>query len=661
VFSLANPKLVKQKTENLRTRIAQAIEELDVPKPEFSINVGWARSYEELFGGHMVSESDVLNLNKIAMEKGFVLLTGKGGGAKTVIVRRLAKHALESHMLPVVISLKDWTGKDYASWEGAESQPAKVDFLLGRFGAVSIGSFELEGIPPDVIKLILVDGLNEVNSRVGQEIIFALEDYVRFAPSSRIIVTDRLVRRAFVNRKRWELSIVCPLQVGEVEKQVVKRFGKAAALKLSRESYSLLTSPYFLDAFLREGDIAKTKSQEFESYFNKHVALTDEELSLTAVAAFNAYKTASRTFPLTEFIEHASGQIVQKLKSSGAIVTEREIAYFDHHLKHDYLVSRYLSQRPTQWNEKTFKVVTFGASSFETITLTLEQILTAKGAEDFLREVYDWNPYGAGYALADARQTAANVEIRVVIFAMLAERRLDIMLRTAERANDALSLIQSDDVGPFKTSQDLAQIFVAVNAVESEQEWFDEWRGLYTTAPGTPASDADVGRLTAKDPVIGWTIANVLKRLLLNEEQQAIVRQVLQQNDDPVMRWRATHVLGAFAGETNLNVLITALQDPVPSVRFGSVRSVIEIAARGHGLTEIAFQRLAENADRIIQERSVVEEVQRAVFVRSNVVPANWSSRVLGLIGVLQSPAIPALSSEQWDRVVKDVIITYGK
>jgi len=86
---------------------------------------------------------------------------------------------------------------------------------------------------------------------------------------------------------------------------------------------------------------------------------------------------------------------------------------------------------------------------------------------------------------------------------MLAERRLDIMLRTAERANDALSLIQSDDVGPFKTSQDLGQIFVAVNAVESEQEWFDEWRACTQPQPGTPASDADVGRLTDKDRSLG--------------------------------------------------------------------------------------------------------------------------------------------------------------
>src|SRR5712664_1140027 len=152
--------LAKQKIEDLRSRIARAVEELQVPKPEFSINIGWAQSYEELFAGHLISESDISSLSNTAMKKGFVVLTGKGGGAKTVIVFRLAKHALKSGALPIVISLKDWTGKDYGNWDAADSQSAKVDFLLGRFGLVSFSSLDLEGVPPHVIRLILVDGLN---------------------------------------------------------------------------------------------------------------------------------------------------------------------------------------------------------------------------------------------------------------------------------------------------------------------------------------------------------------------------------------------------------------------------------------------------------------------------------------------------------------------
>src|SRR5947208_10025043 len=158
---------------DLRALIASGIEELDIPTPEFAIKVGWAPSYEDLFAGHLVSESDVFDLVKIATEKGFVLLTGKGGGAKTVIVFRLAKRALKSHLLPIVITLEDWTGKDYESWKAADSQPAKVDFLLDRFGITATTSLKLEAIPPQVIRLMLLDGLNEVSSRVGQEIIYA--------------------------------------------------------------------------------------------------------------------------------------------------------------------------------------------------------------------------------------------------------------------------------------------------------------------------------------------------------------------------------------------------------------------------------------------------------------------------------------------------------
>jgi hypothetical protein len=655
------PNVAKRGIRDLGDRIADAVGQLQVPTPEFLINIGWASSYEDLFAGHPDSQSEILNLNKTAMEKGFVLLTGKGGGAKTVIIIRLAKNALKSQALPFVVSLKDWTGKDYVSWDAADSQSAKVDFLLSRFGLVSLSSVDLEGISPKIVRLILVDGLNEVNSRVGQEIIYALEDYVRFAPNSRIVVTDRLVRRGFVNRSRWKLAIVCPLQLTEVEKQIAKKFGKRAVSALSQESRSLLTSPYFLDAYLREGTIAATRSQEFETYFLNHVTLSNEEIGLSAIAAFEVYKTASRTFPLAQFTEHTNAQIVQKLRSSGAMITEGQVAYFDHHLKHDYLVSRYLSQRPQEWNDETFKVVTFGASSFETITLVLEQIVEVEAADSFLRHIYDWNPYGAGYAVAEARQTAASWEIRIVIFAMLAERRLDVMIRTAERANDALSLIQGEAVEPFKTSESLEGIFGAVNAVESVRDWFQQWRTLYTTTQGAPASEADIASLIDEDSVVGWTSANVLKRLFLSQEQQTTVRQILQDHEDAKMRWRAAHVLGAFASEENLNALIDALQDPASSVRFGSVRSVIEIAAREHGLTDSAFQRLIEHADQISEHRTVIEEVQRAVFVRGQIVPPNWSSKVLSLVAVLQSSKISALMNEQWDRVVKELVSAYGK
>jgi hypothetical protein len=641
-------------------RISRAVANLGIPRPEFSISVGWASTYDDLFAGRFLSTSDISQLVSTALAKGFVLLTGRGGGAKTVIVHRLAQYSLQRQLLPLVITLKDWTGRDYEDWDRIESQFGKIEFLLRRFGLASVQSIDLDEMPLKTIRLLLVDGLNEVNSRTGQEIIYALDEYVRYAPSARLIVTDRLLRRAFVDPNRWQLALVKPLSSNEVKKQISSRFHSGTYSTLSAEGAELLESPYFLNAFLRDGQIAKTRSEEFWTYFTRHAALSEAEVDSASVAAFNAYRVSSRTFNLDDFVQVSSDIVVQKLEHAGAIIREGSVAYFDHHLKHDYLASKYLATRRGEWNPDTFRHVTFSASSFETMSLTLEQIVARDDADYFLRQVYDWNPYGAGYAIAEARQSAATREMHIVIFSMLAERRWDIMVQTSERAADTLNLIRTDDARRFQATNDLNNIFAIISAVQSEYEWFREWRTLYTKPPQSRATEADIRELAKHDSVTGWTAANVLKRLQLGDELQDIVRNYLRDHDAAVVRWRAAHVLGSQPTRQNMEVLVFALKDRDSAVRFGATRSLIEVAARNAELTTDVFKVLIENTQYIVEHRHIVEEVQRAVFVKREYVPRKWTSAVLPLIAVLQAKTTSAYRAEQWDRVVKGLVTNYG-
>lgn len=645
---------------SVHARISEAVAKLHIPRPEFSIAVGWASKYDDLFAGRFLSTSDISQLVSTALAKGFVLLTGRGGGAKTVIVYRLAQYSIQRQLLPLVITLKDWTGRDYEEWDRIESQFGKVEFLLRRFGLASVQSIDLDEMPPNTIRLLLVDGLNEVNSRTGQEIIYALDEYVRYAPSARLIVTDRLLRRAFVDPARWQLALVKPLSSDEVRKQISSRFRPSTYSTLSAEAAELLTSPYFLNAFLRDGQVAGTRSEEFRTYFSKHAALSGAEIDSASVAAFKAYRLSSRTFNLDDFVRCSSEVVVKKLEDSGAIIREGSVAYFDHHLKHDYLVSQYLAKHRADWNRDTFKYVTFSASSFETISLTLEQIGARDDADYFLREVYDWNPYGAGYAIAEARQSRATREMLVVIFSMLAERRWDIMVQTSERAADTLNLIRTDDAKRFQATNSLNDIFTIVNSMESEYDWFREWRTLYTKAPQSRATEGDIRELANPDSVTGWTAANVLKRLQLGDDLQDIVRNYVRNYDDDVVRWRAAHVLGSVPTRQSMEVLVMALRDEDSAVRFGATRSLIELAARNSELTADVFNVLIENTQYIVEHRHIIEEVQRAVFIKREYVPRKWTSSVLPLIAVLQAKTTSAYRAEQWDRVVKGLVSNYG-
>jgi hypothetical protein len=190
--------------------------------------------------------------------------------------------------------------------------------------------------------------------------------------------------------------------------------------------------------------------------------------------------------------------------------------------------------------------------------------------------------------------------------------------------------------------------------------WFLEWRRLYTRDPQSPATDEDIQHLTDSDSVNGWTSSNVLKRLSLTDVQQERVRELLHNNKDAVVRWRAGHVLGAFANRANLDVLLAGLCDATASVRLGCARSLIEMAARDRGLTTEVFRGLTAHADEIAEHRSVVEEIQRAVFVRLDVAPPNWTGAVLPVFAVLQAKSPSAYAAEQWDRVLKELVTSYG-
>ena len=110
----------------------------------------------------------------------------------------------------------------------------------------------------------------------------------------------------------------------------------------------------------------------------------------------------------------------------------------------------------------------------------------------------------------------------------------------------------------------------------------------------------------------------------------------------------------------NSEALLLALQDQAVSVRLGATRSLIEIAARDATMTSVVFRGLTEHVADIAVHRSVFEEVQRAVFIARDRVPANWTSYVLPFIALLQRKSSSPYEEEQWDRITKKLVTTYG-
>jgi hypothetical protein len=631
-----------------------------LPDPLFNIRLGWSQDYDGVFSGRNVEIAGVESALRNARTTGRVLLIGPGGGAKTVILHRLARAAASDGNIVVFIDLKRWTAKEYDEWARLNTHSQRMDFLLLRFGSPLLGTAELDLLKASLKKIVLVDGLNEVRSKTGAEVLDAADDFVRYGINSSVIISDRLVRRSLQNIDRWRLAAVLPLSDQEVGRHVEGKLGSQTWTGLSDSTRDLLRSPYFLDAFLRQGGLWRSKAEELHDYFVRH-ALNDNEIDRVAEAAFELYGGATRTFSLAAFAKMVGAEIAAKLEDSGALIVKGDLAYFDHHLKHDYLVAKFISSDSRRWTTDNLNILTFNASSFDTVVLGMEQIGERTNADRFLRALYEWNIYGAGYALSEGRHQRVSRDMTVVVHAMFAERRWEIFDHTAKTAEDILNLIDTDLSRRLLAANEPAAVLEVVSRQEGDSEWFAQWRVLFTAMPNTAAGDDDLRHLSDADSVMGWTSSNVLRRKVLTDEQQRVVREILQQAPEPVVRWRAAHVLGRFPSVENADSLHDSITRGTREVRYGSTRSLVEMAATGpRELAKRILARLSEAARQLAVFSNVVDEFQRTLVIKKNVAPEGWTKLVLPTVAAFQQAAAGYKTREDWDRTIQILIDLYG-
>jgi hypothetical protein len=204
--------------------------------------------------------------------------------------------------------------------------------------------------------------------------------------------------------------------------------------------------PFFLDKVLEE-PVAGTGKSVVEAYLRMHAGVQSSELPSLRDAAFQLYRhNKSRTFALDSFLTLVGRRLSGSLLASGAVEASGGLAQFSHHLIHDYLAAEHVAAHEILWDSDTLDILSFKGAAFDSIAAVLE-VLDQERASKFLRAIYDWNLYAAGYSLAEAtaRQTGKIArDMEEIVYAMLAEKRFDVFIPTAKRADDALLLIKTD-------------------------------------------------------------------------------------------------------------------------------------------------------------------------------------------------------------------------
>ncbi|HEV3155615.1 MAG TPA: hypothetical protein VGZ02_17550 [Candidatus Baltobacteraceae bacterium] len=445
----------------------------------------------------------------------------------------------------------------------------------------------------------------------------------------------------FADPERWTIATVKPLSDVEIRKHLSDKFGSAEKYdNADAETKELLSTPYFLNAILHgEMDSRHSRAQTLIQFFERHISGDAAVLDTAAGAAYEMYRQfASRTFPLAAFADIAGPEITKKLISEKALIVHGESAAFDHHLNHDILVSRFLKSDRARWTPDILDEVTFGASSFDVLAMTLQQLSNSDDADLFLRRVYDWSLAGAAYAITDGGyqspiSTSVSAEMQAVLLAMLSIRQWDIIEATRTKARDALSLYPRDMVERFLDADSVDVVLLWTYDRQSEKAWFQEWKSLFLATSDEEMTRFDIALIQNEDSLLGWTFANVQKRSssLSPERRKALIDMLHDCGD--IVRWRIVHVLGAFPTEENVHELLERLGDTYKWVRYGAMRSLVEIAActTSDQLRKSVFAQIEEKIPALIGKADpIVKQLLSDLFVSP--APKDWLSAVMSLV-----------------------------
>jgi hypothetical protein len=625
---------------------------------QFSIRTGWAETYEDIFACRFRQVLDEEKILDSVLNRGRAILAGRGGDGKTWLLRRLYMQVLERGDMPLFLDLKQWTGADYEVWKQWTSNEVGdgADFLVRRFCGLDFGAIELDRVSPVVRKVLLVDGLNEITSPVGAQILRVLDELVRNQIHLSLVVADRLIRRELPNPARWSIGTPLPLS----EEQVRAYLGSNSQVD------EILRCPFFLDAATRFHVEGSGRSQASKRFLVQHSGLAEAQLDRVAVAAFDAYRRfKSRIFDRAEFVGTAGEEPTRALELSDTLLSNADgTSYFVHHILHDYLAARQVASWPTEeWTSQTLTVLSFDSSSFDAVELVFEQ-LGGEKADLFLRRLYDWNLYAAGYALAQTQDANASTsaEMRTMIFAMLAEKRFDSILATRERANDALALMQLSDAKPFRDALSLGEIFRALNAIQSNEAWFNDWKGLFETESHSRLSIETLSSIRSLDSISGWTIANVAKRSIFQEGAPDALIGWLQGEANATIRWRIAHTLGACPTPAALDALLGLLDnDPDPYVRYGAIRSITEVAALANGeLRQVILDAVAARADAISKQPKILGELRASLLMDAIMVPAEWLGFVRSIVRAMFVATDNTSERDLWRQCLNRAEELYG-
>jgi hypothetical protein len=611
---------------------------LATPEPRFHFTVGIS-DYEHLLAGKWEHKSgSVDELIELAQRHGRVVLHAEAGAGKTTLAVRAFARSIEQRRPAVFIDLRRWNPLLDAQFRRMFGEDVRrMALLFEHLAQPLLDEHALRPVARAHGVLVVVDGLNEVPHGSSTALLAVLDAFATRHPQAGVIVTDRLTRRQLPSELWTTAGIAKVVPPSRVPVNAPAELPPNALL---------------LDLFLRnQPETSTTPSAVLLEYIRNEGGLSNEELDQLARAAFGLYQSQSgRTFSLEVLASAVGDEVVERLLDADLLRTEDEYAFFRHHLFHDVLAARVAARDSGLWgDDDVLDAITFDANAFDAIALALEQLLDHEQADSFVVHIYDWNLYGAAYALARGRSLgsiAVSDGKELAILAMLAERRWDPIVATVERVEDSLRLFPPGRASRLLQARSRGEVAELVAAEPTADKHAAEWRAVFL-------GQVDRKRLlefvAGRDPLLGWTAANMLRGESEDRELDDTLHGLLKHPSHKV-RWRAAHVLGARPKRRNVTALLERLDhDDVKWVKYGAVRALVELAAADDGLRPRVLAKLRARVESLRGDFVVLRELERALVLRNP--PRGWADAVAPLIEELWAGSDSLIDQDHWRRV----------
>ncbi|MEU9841315.1 HEAT repeat domain-containing protein [Actinomadura sp. NPDC048032] len=631
--------------ESLRQEALDLASRVLGDRPQIHLELGLADTYDDLLASRDLTTIREEDLLELTMDKGRVIVSAEAGSGKTWLLARTLRAAVRQEtVVPIWVSIRTLT-----SLERPIVGNNVAEVLNGLLTAASSDLRSIltySGQAPKV--LLLADGLNEVAREGAEAVLEALDEIAGRFPFISVVVTDRLVRRP-ISLHRWNLLTVLPLSSGEV----ARVWSEAGEMQELPQDISMLRRPFFLDAAISVDFASPSGTEAIAAYFHQRVHLDDGVLDQLGYAAFAAYERyRSRSFSSEWFRDEVSEEAAAALSEAGATRERSGQIWYSHHLLHDFLAARYLKNNPDLWGPAAFGVITLNAASFDALRLMVEQVPLRRRCDELIRSIYDWNYFGAAYALTQHVRD----ETRWTILAMLADKRWDPIAATVATVTDALRIDNSGIGRQLLALQSRQELFDIVANVSSTDEDFNQWKQIFTLPDGIEADFPLVEGLKQEDSIIGWTLANVLRRATLTPDAASFVIETSVSGSTPVERWRSVHVLGAHGSPSASDALLDAMRDSDQWVRYGAIRSLVEVAAATDqpALRDQLIRELIGFAQQGMLDSRMQGELAKALVIRPK--PSDWASSVAPLIQQLIGVASDPISQRRWTRVMDAIV-----